>query len=256
MWDLLAGPFLAAGGLLVVAGLPKLRDPLPLVRALRTTGLPAPGPLVRLLALAEVALGVTAVVAPGRGTAALVAVAYAGFTAFVALAVRRGGVLASCGCFGRPDTPPTRAHLVLTAGATATAAALAVSPPGAGVGAQPRRRPPPSPGSRYCWAPWPTWSSPCCPPRPSPPSAACRRGDSMLAVVVAEGVAVALLAVLVLGLLRSHALILRALHELGAGLELEEAASAPASGTTGPVPVQLEPGVVPAARPATTGPRC
>ena len=71
----------------------------------------------------------------------------------------------------------------------------------------------------------------------------------MLAVVVAEGVAVALLAVLVLGLLRSHALILRALHELGAGLELEEAASAPASGPTGPVPVQLEPGVVPAARP-------
>ena len=47
----------------------------------------------------------------------------------------------------------------------------------------------------------------------------------MLAVVVAEGVAIALLAVLVLGLLRSHALILRALHELGAGLELEEAAA-------------------------------
>ena len=57
----------------------------------------------------------------------------------------------------------------------------------------------------------------------------------MLAVVVAEGVAIALLAVLVLGLLRSHALILRALHELGAGLELEEAASAARrSGTTGP----------------------
>ena len=133
MWDLLAGPFLAAGGLLVVAGLPKLRDPLPLVRAVRTTGLPASALLVRFLALAEVALGVVAVVAPGRVTAALVAVAYAGFTAFVALAVRRGGVLASCGCFGRPDTPPTRAHLVLTGGATATAAALAVSPPGAGV---------------------------------------------------------------------------------------------------------------------------
>ena len=78
----------------------------------------------------------------------------------------------------------------------------------------------------------------------------------MLAVVVAEGVAVALLAVLVLGLLRSHALILRALHELGAGLELEEAASArdrrhdPARCRS-----QLEPGVVPATRPATTGRR-
>jgi hypothetical protein len=73
----------------------------------------------------------------------------------------------------------------------------------------------------------------------------------MLAVVVAEGVAIALLAVLVLGLLRSHALILRALHELGAGLELEEAASA--SSPPGPVPVRLEEGVVPASRPATTG---
>ncbi len=45
----------------------------------------------------------------------------------------------------------------------------------------------------------------------------------MLAVVIAEGVAIAVLALLVLGLLRSHALILRALHELGAGLELEQA---------------------------------
>ena len=67
----------------------------------------------------------------------------------------------------------------------------------------------------------------------------------MLAVVVAEGVAIALLAVLVVGLLRSHALILRALHELGAGLELEKGATASA-----PVPVELEQGVVPAGRPA------
>ena len=72
----------------------------------------------------------------------------------------------------------------------------------------------------------------------------------MLAVVVAEGVAIALLAVLVLGLLRSHALILRALHELGAGLELEEEAAPDAP--PGPVPVRLEPGVVPASRPATS----
>ena len=43
----------------------------------------------------------------------------------------------------------------------------------------------------------------------------------MLAVVIAEGVAIALLAVLVLGLLRIQALILRALHEIRAGLELE-----------------------------------
>jgi hypothetical protein len=67
----------------------------------------------------------------------------------------------------------------------------------------------------------------------------------MVWVVVAEGVAIALLAVLVLGLLRSHALILRALHELGAGLELEKEAGSP-----GPVPVSIEGGAaLPAPRP-------
>ncbi|HET7823422.1 MAG TPA: hypothetical protein VFL10_18010 [Ornithinibacter sp.] len=77
----------------------------------------------------------------------------------------------------------------------------------------------------------------------------------MLAVVIAEGVAIALLAVLVLGLLRSHALILRALHELGAGLELEKDAAAgggAAGGAAGPVAVQIEPGVVPATREASS----
>ena len=69
----------------------------------------------------------------------------------------------------------------------------------------------------------------------------------MLAVVIAEGVAIALLGILVLGLLRSHALILKALHELGAGLELEREAAADGS-SGGPVPVQIEPGVVPNTR--------
>jgi hypothetical protein len=53
----------------------------------------------------------------------------------------------------------------------------------------------------------------------------------MTAAVVALSVAVLLLSVLVAGLLRSHAEILKALHELGAGLELDQA---------GPVPVTIE----------------
>jgi hypothetical protein len=72
----------------------------------------------------------------------------------------------------------------------------------------------------------------------------------MLAAVIAEGVAIALLGVLVLGLLRSHALILKALHELGAGLELEKEAAAAAGGGPGPVSVDIESGVVPNDRPA------
>lgn len=81
----------------------------------------------------------------------------------------------------------------------------------------------------------------------------------MVWVVVAEGVAIALLGVLVLGLLRSHALILKALHELGAGLELEKEAAAhtdhghdDAAGSAGPVPVTIEPGVTPPTRAASS----
>ena len=45
----------------------------------------------------------------------------------------------------------------------------------------------------------------------------------MVAVVIAEGLAIVLLGLLVVGLLRSHADILKALHELGAGLEDDDA---------------------------------
>lgn len=55
----------------------------------------------------------------------------------------------------------------------------------------------------------------------------------MTALVVALTIAVLLLAVLVAGLLRSHAEILKALHDLGAGLELDRDA-------TGPVPVTID----------------
>ena len=53
----------------------------------------------------------------------------------------------------------------------------------------------------------------------------------MTAAVVSLGAAVLLLSVLVAGLLRSHAEILKSLHELGAGLELDG---------TAPVPVTIE----------------
>ena len=129
MWDLAAGPFLAAAGLLVVAGVPKIIDPLPLVRALRTAGMPAGRVLVRAFAIAEVAIGGWALVAPGRLSAALVAAAYLVFTAFVARVLTRGGVLGSCGCFGKPDTPATRTHLALTGGAALTALAVTIDAP-------------------------------------------------------------------------------------------------------------------------------
>jgi hypothetical protein len=129
MWDVAAGPFLAAAGLLVVAGVPKLSDPLPLVRALRQAGMPAGRLLVRAFALGEVAVGVWALLDPSRLSAALVAAAYLLFTAFVVRVLRRGGVLGSCGCFGKADTPATRTHVALTAAAALAAAVVAADPP-------------------------------------------------------------------------------------------------------------------------------
>lgn len=66
----------------------------------------------------------------------------------------------------------------------------------------------------------------------------------MTAAVVALAVAVALLTVLVIGLLRSHAEILKALHELGAGLELDAPVTAagvvePRRVPTGATPTSL-----------------
>ena len=128
--DALAGPFLAAAVLLVAAGGAKLADPLPLVRALRSARLPAPASAVRAVAGAEVGLGVTALLTGARAAAVGVALSYAAFTGFVLLARRRGGVLASCGCFGKTDTPPTTTHVVVTAALAAVAGAVAVRPLG------------------------------------------------------------------------------------------------------------------------------
>jgi hypothetical protein len=124
----LTAPFLAASALLVGAGVPKLGDPMPLVRALRSTGLPASRSLVRVLAAVEVALGLWAMARPGAINAALVCAAYLLFTGFVLLALTRGGVLGSCGCFGKADTPPTRSHLAVTAGLAALAGAVVIAP--------------------------------------------------------------------------------------------------------------------------------
>ncbi|GAB3676493.1 MauE/DoxX family redox-associated membrane protein [Angustibacter aerolatus] len=133
MWQIVSGPFLAAAALLVLAGAPKVVAPSSLVTALRSAGLPAGPSAVRVLAAGEVAVGVLALLRPGRLSAVLVALAYLAFTGFVALALRRGGVLASCGCFGKPDTPPTRSHLLVTALLAVAAGLLAIAPPSAPV---------------------------------------------------------------------------------------------------------------------------
>ena len=128
-WTALAVPYAAAAVLLVLAGAPKVRDPGDLVRAVRSVGMPVGRGAVRAFAVAEVVVGVAALLVPGPVTAGLLATTYAGFTAFVVRALSRGGVLSSCGCFGKADTPPTRAHAVVTGAAALVALAVVPAVP-------------------------------------------------------------------------------------------------------------------------------
>lgn len=126
------GPFTIAAALLIVGGIAKAVRPGDTAHALQLAGVPVPAPLVRLGGALEVGLGVWAVLSAGRLAAALVAISYAGFAVFVAVAMARGLPLASCGCFGRLDTPPSAVHLVVDAAAVAVAIAV-VSDPGDGL---------------------------------------------------------------------------------------------------------------------------
>jgi hypothetical protein len=127
----LIGLFLIAAGLLCIAGVAKAVRPGDTALAMAAL-VPGRPPLrllrwvVRAGALAEAALGVVALAFPRPATAALVALSYFAFFAVVAYARWRGGPLATCGCFGRPDTPPTALHLLIDLALAAAATAVAV----------------------------------------------------------------------------------------------------------------------------------
>ena len=109
-------PVVAGAVLLVVAGAGKVRRPVGTVGALTSVGLRVSRAAVRLLGAVEIALGLAAIAVGGVVPTALVGLSYLGFTGFLVLALRKGGALSSCGCLGRPDTPATRTHAVVTAG--------------------------------------------------------------------------------------------------------------------------------------------
>jgi hypothetical protein len=137
----LIGPYLVACALLLVAGVMKLIRPDDTARAV---ALVVPGRLRRLLrfrslrilirvgALAEVMLGTVAMFLPRPLPAALVATSYVVFAGVVVYVRSRGGSLASCGCFGTPDTPATRVHVVINLGLAIAAVAVTVDAPAAG----------------------------------------------------------------------------------------------------------------------------
>ena len=134
----LIGVYLVACGLLVLAGVAKTVRPDDTARALvqlvpgtnsRVPSFNVARETVRTGALLEAVLGTVALLFPRTTTAALIAVSYALFLCITAYARRRRGPLSTCGCFGRPDTPPTTEHLVLNMVFAATAVAVAAQPP-------------------------------------------------------------------------------------------------------------------------------
>lgn len=129
--DAVVGPFYVVAALLLVSGVAKMADPSSTEGALRSVGLPAPRSTGRVIGVAEIVIGILAVVVGGSAMALLVAAAYLSFAGFIVLALSRKGAVSSCGCLGSADTPPTWAHLVLNVAATAIAAIAAISaPPG------------------------------------------------------------------------------------------------------------------------------
>lgn len=126
----LIGLYLVAGILLVAAGVAKAVRPGGMTRAFAATLHLDPERLygtVRILAAGEAVLGVVALVWPAPVPAALVATSYLAFAALLTVVRTKGGALASCGCFGRPDTPVTAPHVIadLCLGASAVAVAAA-----------------------------------------------------------------------------------------------------------------------------------
>ncbi len=128
----LIGPYLAACVLLIAAGVAKAVRPGDTARAVTASmpvSLAVVAPLVRVAAAAEALVGAAGLVRPSVWSAGLVALSYLGFAAFVTVARARGGPLASCGCFGTPDTPATRLHVVVDLVLSAAAVSVAAAAP-------------------------------------------------------------------------------------------------------------------------------
>jgi len=104
----------AAAGLLLVAGIAKLRTPAPTRTVLASAGLPAVRVLTVCIGVAEIALGLAALLTESRVVLSFLAGAYLIF-ALVSLWQWRDGSLESCGCLGETTAPPGPVHVAITA---------------------------------------------------------------------------------------------------------------------------------------------
>lgn len=119
--DLVSVLVVLAAGLLVPAGIAKLREPRVARQAL---GLPARATaLVRLIGVGELALAALVLLIGGPILAGVLAATY---LAFAVVATRQRAKGASCGCFGASRGPTTLGHVAMNLVA-ATAAGVGVA---------------------------------------------------------------------------------------------------------------------------------
>lgn len=112
---------------LIITGVAKVASPHDVERALAGLGLPRIPYAGALIGLAEVVIGASALFS---STALLVqGVLYLVFATWVFVALRLDVPLASCGCLGRDDTPPSWGHFALDVMAAGVSLAAVVSGP-------------------------------------------------------------------------------------------------------------------------------
>lgn len=97
--------------LLIITGVVKVARPHDVQKALVDLGFPRLPGVGLAIGVAEVIVGIAALAAPP--VLAIQGLLYALFAVWVLVALRSSAPIASCGCLGRDDTPPTGSHVFL-----------------------------------------------------------------------------------------------------------------------------------------------
>jgi len=107
---MVAGIFFVVCEVLLISGIAKILFPSPTQSALSTVGLPSSLFFVRSLGLIEILSGVLGILLGGIYLPVIIGALFAFFTIFILFALRNGQV-ASCGCFGATESPPSLLHV-------------------------------------------------------------------------------------------------------------------------------------------------
>lgn len=123
MTSVVAGPYVAACALLLIAGARKVVTPRPGATAMAAAGMRVPHAAVVAVGAFEVGTGVAGVAIGGRA-ALLVAVVYLALGVF-ALRLLLRAPATPCACLGSSTATVSRAHVIVNAAAVGVAAAAA-----------------------------------------------------------------------------------------------------------------------------------